>query len=115
MSFSWSAPQVTTQDETLERASLTADERCKIVNDLYGSHTLTNEESAGRLRDALHGVNSSLLLSPPPPRGKRSLSGSEGTMPRPSIIRVGPQDILESRELRANGTIPLITDGKSVK
>jgi hypothetical protein len=65
MSFSWSAPQVTPEQETLERESLTVAERAKLVTDIYGHSEQSVQENALVVRVAISGVNMHLCLIPP--------------------------------------------------
>lgn len=65
MSFSWSAPQVTPEQETLERESLTVAERSKIVNDIYGHSEQLVQENAPMIRTAISETNMHLYLIPP--------------------------------------------------
>jgi hypothetical protein len=65
MSFSWSAPQVTPEQETLERESLTVAERAKLVTDIYGHSEQSVQENALVVRVAISDVNMHLCLIPP--------------------------------------------------
>jgi hypothetical protein len=64
MSFSWSAPQVTLEQEILERESLTVAERAKLVTDIYGHSEQSVQESALMVAIAIADVNMHLSLIP---------------------------------------------------
>jgi hypothetical protein len=51
MSFSWSAPQVTPEQETLERESMSSEERATIVADIYGSNNSSVDENIDAISD----------------------------------------------------------------
>jgi hypothetical protein len=65
MSFSWSAPRVTAEQETLERESLTVAERAKLVDDIYGRSQQSVEENSSMVSDAISDMNMHLVLIPP--------------------------------------------------
>jgi hypothetical protein len=65
MSFSWSAPRVTPEQETLERENLTMAEKAKLVDDIYGCSEQAMEENANMVRDAISDINMHLILIPP--------------------------------------------------
>jgi hypothetical protein len=65
MSFSWSAPQVTLEQETLERESLTVAERAKLVTDIFGQSEQSVQENALMVTIAISDVNMHLGLIPP--------------------------------------------------
>jgi hypothetical protein len=65
MSFSWSAPTVTPEQEILERESLTVAERAKLVDDIYGHGEQFVQENALMVSDAISDMNMHLILIPP--------------------------------------------------
>ena len=65
MSFSWSAPQVTPEQEVLEREILTVAERAKLVTDIYGHSDQSVLENDLMVTTAIADVNMHLSLIPP--------------------------------------------------
>lgn len=63
MSFSWSAPQFTKEDERRERESLTEDERSQIQADIFGRGP-TIRETSNLLADRTDRYHNALALLP---------------------------------------------------